>query len=242
MLQNLPASRAAATEIGSLFYFTGQPCKRGHLAARYTSTCICSDCSKERQQQQEHKDASKLRARERRKDPAVAERQRADAAQRYHADMADPERAKRRRASSDASRDRLRSIPEWKQGERDRQRIRSRARREDPAVAERGRQQAREYAKAHPEKRAASEAKRRAHLGRACPPWADRSAIEAVYAACPHDHHVDHIVPLRGVTHDGRRVCGLHVASNLRHLPKDVNVSRGNRMTAEEIDFVERAA
>ena len=242
MQKSFPASRAAAAEIGSLFYFTGHPCKRGHIAARYTSTCICTGCTKERQQQQEYKDASKIRARERRKDPAVAERQRVDAVRRYHADMADPERAKRRRASSNASRDKLRSIPEWKQGERERQRIRARAFREDPVVAELGRQQAREYAKAHSEKRAAAEAKRRAHLGRACPPWADRFAIEAVYAACPDDHHVDHIVPLRGVTHDGRRVCGLHVESNLRHLPKETNVSRGNRMTAEELAMVERAA
>jgi len=37
-------SREAAHAAGKRFYFTGEPCKHGHLAQRYTSTNGCVDC------------------------------------------------------------------------------------------------------------------------------------------------------------------------------------------------------
>ena len=37
-------------------------------------------------------------------------------------------------------------------------------------------------------------------------------------------HHVDHIVPIRS-----RIVCGFHTESNLRVVPKLVNLQKGNR-------------
>jgi hypothetical protein len=36
--------RIAAREAGELFYSTGQPCKYGHHARRYTSTGGCLEC------------------------------------------------------------------------------------------------------------------------------------------------------------------------------------------------------
>jgi hypothetical protein len=41
---DLPSTRELATNKGSRFFFTGEPCKRGHLAPRYTSTGQCVDC------------------------------------------------------------------------------------------------------------------------------------------------------------------------------------------------------
>ena len=41
-----PNNRADAKAQGSKFYFTGQPCKRGHIALRKTKGC-CVECMKE---------------------------------------------------------------------------------------------------------------------------------------------------------------------------------------------------
>lgn len=41
-----PTTRKEAKETGAKFYFTGQPCSRGHLALRKTKGC-CVECMKE---------------------------------------------------------------------------------------------------------------------------------------------------------------------------------------------------
>jgi len=40
----LPATREEAIEAGSIFFFTGQPCKNGHIAKRYTTSGQCTQC------------------------------------------------------------------------------------------------------------------------------------------------------------------------------------------------------
>jgi hypothetical protein len=76
----------------------------------------------------------------------------------------------------------------------------------------------------------ADAAARRAGLERACPPWADRAAIKAVYAECVRlteetgiPHEVDHEVPL-----NGRMVSGLHVHWNLKPIPAHINRRKSN--------------
>lgn len=61
----------------------------------------------------------------------------------------------------------------------------------------------------------------------ALPIWADLEEIKKIYAACPHGHQVDHVIPLRG-----RLVSGLHVAGNLQYLPGVENNEKGNRYAA----------
>lgn len=46
---NLPQTRRQAIRDGLTKYFTGMPCKRGHVAHRYTNSGSCSKCIGEKQ-------------------------------------------------------------------------------------------------------------------------------------------------------------------------------------------------
>jgi hypothetical protein len=48
MGEQLPKTRKLARELGKTSYFTGAPCKRGHVSPRYTLTCNCIQCMSER--------------------------------------------------------------------------------------------------------------------------------------------------------------------------------------------------
>jgi hypothetical protein len=76
-----------------------------------------------------------------------------------------------------------------------------------------------------------SRARRRALEVTAMPVWADREAIRRIYEqrveitkATGIEHHVDHVVPLRGKT-----VCGLHVHYNLIVIPAAQNCRKSNK-------------
>ena len=61
------------------------------------------------------------------------------------------------------------------------------------------------------------------------PTWANREAIDAIYAEAQRTNMtVDHIVPLRGKT-----VSGLHVEYNMQLLTHDQNARKGNRFIQE---------
>lgn len=46
-IESLPRSRKEAFENGEKWYFTGKPCKHGHVAKRLTKCGVCYVCSKE---------------------------------------------------------------------------------------------------------------------------------------------------------------------------------------------------
>lgn len=85
---------------------------------------------------------------------------------------------------------------------------------------------------ANPDKMGAKKAARRATIKRAFPLWArglDFASIYRLRATVTEltgiEHHVDHIVPLKGKT-----VCGLHVPWNLEVIPAKVNQSKKNKL------------
>jgi hypothetical protein len=94
---------------------------------------------------------------------------------------------------------------------------------------------ARKWQKNNPEKHCAINASRRAKKHLATPKWlTDRelSQIDATYLYSKVktritgiQHHVDHIVPLKGAT-----VCGLHVPWNLRVIPALENIRKKNKL------------
>jgi hypothetical protein len=45
-VENLPKTRKEAQETGNKYYFTGEPCSRGHIAPRKTKG-VCVECMKE---------------------------------------------------------------------------------------------------------------------------------------------------------------------------------------------------
>lgn len=77
--------------------------------------------------------------------------------------------------------------------------------------------------------------KRRAILLQRQPAWADVDAIRLIYAEAIEktlrtgiQHHVDHIIPLRGKT-----VCGLHVDANLQVLEWSENLEKFNKFEVD---------
>ena len=79
----------------------------------------------------------------------------------------------------------------------------------------------------------ARDARRRASEINATPNWLtnrQKETIKSVYRTCQKvsertgkQHHVDHIVPLKG-----ENVCGLHVPWNLSIIPATMNLKKGN--------------
>lgn len=86
----------------------------------------------------------------------------------------------------------------------------------------------RNWAKANKHKKYAIVAKRRAAKLSACPKWLSESQlleIVEIYKNCPKGWHVDHEIPLQG-----KNVCGLHVPWNLKAIPAQKNLSKGNKI------------
>jgi hypothetical protein len=73
-------------------------------------------------------------------------------------------------------------------------------------------------------------------IKQATPSWADQRAIRHVYREARRmtretgiPHEVDHIIPLTSI-----KVCGLHVAENLRVVPRTVNRLKHNHFTDDK--------
>jgi hypothetical protein len=43
-VEDLPGNRDEAIASGASYYFTGQPCRKGHIAPRYTRSGACNEC------------------------------------------------------------------------------------------------------------------------------------------------------------------------------------------------------
>ena len=66
---------------------------------------------------------------------------------------------------------------------------------------------------------------RRSRKKLATPIWADLDKIKEVYANCPDNMTVDHIIPIKSPL-----VCGLHVSWNMQYLTRSANSKKGNSL------------
>lgn len=179
-------SRADAKSKGLKRYFTGRPCKHGHVSEYLVSngTCCACNCAKVIEWQRKNPDKAKKRNDKwREANPGLA--------------------AKR--------------ANEWYYQNKDKH-IQTRN----------------EYFKKHPHLRAKLSSIQRAAQNKRTPGWLtedDFWLMDEIYrlanlrtAMTGIEWHVDHIIPLRG-----KNVSGLHVPSNLRVIPKQLNLKKGNR-------------
>jgi len=96
----------------------------------------------------------------------------------------------------------------------------------------------RRWDKANPAKLRAKQARRRARIKQATPPWAEHAAINQIFdEACRLEretgipYHVDHIYPLYSPY-----LCGLHIAENLQAIPKSENLKKSNKTWPGQLD------
>ncbi len=206
MLQLVP--RSVARERGYRRYFTGKPCLAGHLSERATDRKNCIACRREQQRQANAKPDKKAARAEYDRQRWLTERDRIEAKNRaYQSANAESVSAQKRAY-------RLANLEKVKQD-------RAKWARENPHVIR------------------ANNAARKKLIRRATPPWVDRAAILAVYEQAHRlsletgvEHHVDHIVPIKGAD-----VCGLHVPWNLRPLPWRENLSKKNKLVESVVNL-----
>lgn len=213
-----PSSQKLAKAQGVRFYFTGRPCKRGHIEPRYASGGACVECANLRAgiRYKENRDTILSAARAQYKGaPAVKIRR---VTQRR---AADPEKAKREKRAEYRRHkpSYIKRAAKWAKTNPDKMRIFRL-----------------HWVKNNPDAAYQVCVDRRFRLNQRSPEWlteSDRELIRDVYAEARQvskdtgvPHQVDHIIPIRG-----KLVSGLHVPGNLQVLTAFSNQSKGNRFT-----------
>lgn len=206
--------RASAIASGRSHYFTGVPCKRGHLALRWSKNSICTQCSREAAEawRAAHPERVKeLDAQRRKENPGRCNEYKAA----WKARNKDKVRAsglEYRTKNPDGTKA---ATKRWRESNKERHRELIRA-----------------WQIANPGRVAAWVGDRRAARLNAVVPWADEQAIRAIYKeAVTRGLSVDHIIPLQHPL-----VCGLHVQGNLQLLTPSENSRKGNKFDPADFD------
>lgn len=210
-----PTTPADAKALGLSRYFTGRPCKHGHVAERRARDRSCVDC-----------DAVKCRRHYEANTEQYLERQRARQAANREEVRAASNRWKSKnreqvRAYAAAYREANAAVLDAASRER---------RKANP---EKTREWQRNWVSQNRGRKNALTAARMSHVKRATPPWLteeDRASIREMYEEAARltkktgiPHQVDHVIPLRG-----KYISGLHVPGNLQILTASENSRKRN--------------
>src|SRR5579864_6030105 len=184
-------TRTDAKALGLIRYFTGQPCKRGHIAERQTSNTACIECHKANARAHYDDNVEKVLAQKKARYPTIR-----DDRITYNRDYYDRNRA------AFSERNRTYYVQHSDQ------------------IAVSCKRRAKENPDAFAARDARKRA-RKLQATPHWLTDGDYAEIEAIYAYARRlteqtgvVHHVDHIVPLKS-----KFVCGLHVPWNLRAIP-----------------------
>jgi len=233
-------SRKQAKEQGLTRYFTGDPCKHGHIAERMVSnhTCvICVEVNK-RRYRAKHPERGKNYSKQYNSDH---KEQIIAYGKRYRAQNAEVLK-QRWKTWYEANKDwwvrhnyinNQEAILERSKryGANNPKEIRARNKKYYHANKEKEATRTRKYRKDNPGIINALCMKRHTDKLKRTPAWADLDAIKTVYQSAQAltkitgiTYSVDHIIPLRG-----KLVSGLHVESNLQLMPLSGNINKSNR-------------
>lgn len=198
-----------AKSSGESRYFTGKPCKHGHIAQRVTASRTCIECIRAYSANFRLRNPNKL------KEWILNNRER-------HALVG--------MQWKHSNKEKVREYGK-------REYVKNKARKSIYAAkwrlenADRFKEMIAEWARKNPERRTANAARRRAILIKAIPSWADHEQMSRIYAEAAmfrkwtcFSFEIDHIVPLVS-----KVVCGLHCQNNMRVCLSSENRRKSNR-------------
>lgn len=203
---------------GRKTFFTGVPCRNGHVCEKYTSTAGCVQCALDRAKERKERKTCEIN----------------QYLKQYYQENKDKHAENRKRWKSENPEKVKASNAQYRNRSKHKAAAYYAIRAADPEFI-------RERSKYNAEWRKLNKAlcmsyvnRRRANKLQRTPAWLtedDWWMIEQIYhlaqlrtAATSIEWHVDHIIPLRGKT-----VSGLHVPTNLQVVSAKVNLKKGNR-------------
>lgn len=208
--------RAEAKSLGFKRYYTGKPCKHGHVALREVANGTCVTCSYEHPSRKTEQARARNKISQDKYNKKFPEAKSKSQEKYYYSNLEFIREKNRaysarfRNSNRDLANERNKA---WKKKNKEKVAAYSAEYLKKYRDTEVGRASKR-----------VSGAKRRAINKLATPSWNDMNKVKKIYRELPDGMAVDHIIPLVS-----EFVCGLHVEYNLQYLTKSENSIKGNR-------------
>jgi hypothetical protein len=221
-------TRKEAQEKGLPRYFTGKPCKHGHVCERFVAQKTCVECKQKFDK--EYYEKNKERLLKKVKNYAEVNK---DKITQYNLEYYASNKEHMKKNSSQRYKEKREEIREKTKEyyQRNSEKIRARVREYSLKNKEKVRAARKAYRLKNVAVLTVIKTNRKRHVKKATPFWADMQRIKvkhkeriAMTNMTGLEHHVDHIVPLQGAN-----VCGLNIPANMRVILARDNISKRNK-------------